>query len=62
MAEANCDLNYSLPILSTFLGHQSVVATNRYVRMTAEMYPSIIAKVNKAFPLFYPEIYKEIKL
>lgn len=59
MAEADCDLNYSLPILSTYLGHQSVTATDKYVRLTAEMYPSIIAKVNKAIPLLYPNIYKQ---
>lgn len=59
MAEQGCDLNYSLPVLSTYLGHQSVTATDRYVRLTAEMYPSIMAKVNKAFPLLYPEIYKQ---
>ncbi len=60
MAEADHDLNYSLPILSVYLGHQSIAATDRYVRLTAEMYPSIMAKVNKAIPLLYPEIYKEI--
>lgn len=59
MTEAGFDMNYSLPILSIYLGHQSIAATDRYVRLTAEMYPSIIANVNKAFPLFYPEIYKK---
>jgi integrase/recombinase XerD len=58
MAEANYDLNYSLPILSTYLGHQSIAATDKYVRLTAEMYPNIIAKVNKTIPLVYPDIYK----
>lgn len=59
MAEADYDLTYSLPILSTYLGHQSVAATDRYVRLTAEMYPSIMAKVNKTIPLLYPDIYKQ---
>lgn len=59
MAEADYDLNYSLPILSTYLGHQSIAATDRYVRLTAEMYPSIMAKVNKAIPFLYPDIYKQ---
>jgi integrase/recombinase XerD len=59
MAEANYDLHYCLPILSTYLGHQSVAATDRYVRLTADMYPSIMAKVNKAMPLLYPDIYKQ---
>lgn len=58
MAEAHCDLHYSLPILSMYLGHQSIAATDRYVRLTVEMYPSLMAKVNRAFPLLFPDIYK----
>jgi integrase len=61
MAEANLDLNCSLPVLSTYLGHQSVAATDKYVRLTAEMYPDLIAKVNKTIPLVYPDIYKQIR-
>lgn len=59
MAEAGCDLHYTLPILSTYLGHESIVATDRYVRLTAEMYPSLMAKVSTAFPFLYPDIYKQ---
>jgi hypothetical protein len=59
MAEADLDLHYSLPILSIYLGHQSIAATDRYVRLTAEMYPSIMAKVNKTIPILYPDIYKQ---
>ncbi|MEO7314932.1 MAG: tyrosine-type recombinase/integrase [Ginsengibacter sp.] len=59
MAEVDLDLNYSLPILSVYLGHQSVASTDRYVRLTAEIYPSIMAKVNKALPLLYPDIFKQ---
>lgn len=58
MAEAGMDLYYSLPILSTYLGHQSLAATDKYVRLTAEMYPSIIENVNKLCPYLFPEIYK----
>jgi integrase/recombinase XerD len=57
MAESGADLYYSLPVLSTYLGHQSVHATDKYIRLTAEMYPSIIAKINEAFPLLFPEIF-----
>lgn len=59
MAEADYDLHHSLPILSIFLGHQSIAATDRYVRLTSEMYPSIMAKVNKTIPLLYPDIFKQ---
>lgn len=46
MAEAGSDLYYSLPVLSTYLGHQSLEATNAYVRLTAEMYPGLLKDVD----------------
>jgi integrase len=42
MAEAGIDLYASLPILSNYLGHRSIGATNHYVRLTANMYPGLI--------------------
>jgi integrase/recombinase XerD len=46
MAEAGMDLYCSLPVLSTYLGHQSWRATNSYVRLTADMYPELITKID----------------
>lgn len=46
MAEADIDLYCSLPILSSYLGHQSLEATNCYVRLTAEMYPGLLKDVD----------------
>ncbi len=46
MAEAGIDLYCSLPILSTYLGHQSLEATNAYVRLTSEMYPGLLKDVD----------------
>lgn len=56
MSEKGIDLYYSLPILSTYLGHRSLSATDKYVRLTAEMYPSLIEGVNKACPNIFPDI------
>jgi len=42
MAKSGLDLYYSLPLLSTFLGHKSLGATDHYVRLTAEMYPDLL--------------------
>ena len=42
MARCGLDLYYSLPLLSTFLGHKSLNATEQYVRLTAEMYPDLL--------------------
>lgn len=57
MAEGGMDLYYSLPILSTYLGHTSIASTDAYVRLTSEMYPSILTKVNNVCPYLFPEIH-----
>lgn len=58
MCEKGVDLYYSLPILSTYLGHQSLAATDKYVRLTAEMYPSLIENINKICPHIFPDLNK----
>lgn len=58
MCEKGLDLYYSLPILSTYLGHQSLAATDKYVRLTAEMYPSLIKSVNKICSHVFPDLNK----
>jgi len=56
MAESGMDLYVSLPILSNYLGHQSIGATNHYVRLTASMFPDLINDMDKTcidvFPKF----------
>lgn len=42
MTQSGLDLYYSLPLLSIFLGHKSLDATNHYVRLTAEVYPDLL--------------------
>lgn len=56
LSEAGRDMYYSMPILSTYVGHGSVEATNRYVRLTAELYPRLLEKVNAAYRYIFPEI------
>jgi len=56
MSETGMDLYYSMPILSTYVGHQSIEATNRYVRLVSEMYPTLLNKVNTAYKFMFPEI------
>ncbi|MDR0231604.1 MAG: tyrosine-type recombinase/integrase [Dysgonamonadaceae bacterium] len=56
MIEAGIDLYVSLPILSNYLGHQSLDATEHYVRLTANMYPDLVNEMNMVcldvFPKF----------
>lgn len=56
MAEAGLDLYYALPILSEYLGHQSLEATDRYVRLVADLYPAILAQVNTLCAGVFPEV------
>jgi len=56
MAEAGLDLYYCLPILSAYLGHQSLEATDKYVRLTSDMYPSLLSGVNSICAYVFPEV------
>lgn len=55
MAADGIDLYYSLPILSEYLGHQSLEATEKYVRLTAEMYPGLLSQTNNICAYAFPE-------
>lgn len=39
----------ALPRLSTYLGHNTITATERYLRMTAEIYPDISEKLSREY-------------
>jgi hypothetical protein len=49
--------DYAMVLLD--LGHTSLASTDDYVRLTADMYPSILTKVNNVCPYLFPEISKE---
>jgi integrase len=53
------DLYVTLPILSVYLGHNSVRATQRYVRLTAEAYPELIEKISRTCAYVIPEVVKD---
>jgi site-specific recombinase XerD len=42
------DLQAFLPVLATYLGHESIVATSQYLKMTAEVHPDIRKLVDAA--------------
>lgn len=39
MIDSGMDMYVALPILSTYLGHKTIMATERYLRFTVNMYP-----------------------
>lgn len=50
------DLYYILPILSAYLGHKSLAATDRYIRMTSEMYPELLGKTDSICSYIFSEV------
>ena len=43
------DLEAKLPLLATYLGHQHLSGTQRYLHLTAEIFPEITARVEAIF-------------
>ncbi|EHP50826.1 tyrosine-type recombinase/integrase [Odoribacter laneus] len=56
MADSGLDMYVSLPILSTYMGHDSLKSTEYYVRLTAEMFPSIVNNLETNFTEIFPNI------
>jgi integrase len=50
------DLIRLLPYLSTYLGHVDLRGTQHYLRLTADLYPTITASVEKQFSSLIPEV------
>lgn len=44
MTDSGLDMYVALPILSTYLGHKTIFATEKYVRLTLQMFPYIEEK------------------
>ena len=56
MSRSGLDLYYSLPILSNYLGHKSLETTDKYVRLTSEMYPELMKEVDNICAYLFPEV------
>lgn len=50
------DLTAMLPILSTYMGHKTVRSTAQYLRLTAEVYPDLMKRVEKSCAYVIPEV------
>ena len=53
------DLTAMLPMLSTYMGHKSVNATSRYLRLTAEVYPELLNTIEEKCAFVIPEVHNE---
>lgn len=56
--KAGSDLTNMLPLLSIYLGHESITATSQYLKMTAEVYPEISDAVSSLCAYVIPEVSK----
>jgi len=56
MSDNNIDLYCALPVLSVYIGHSTIKATERYIRLTRGIYPEI----EKQMELFSGSIYPEV--
>jgi len=56
MSDQGIDLYCTLPVLSTYVGHSSIQATERYIRLSKEIYPDIEEKISSLTGTIYPEV------
>jgi integrase len=50
------DIHNCIPYLSVYLGHEDLRGSQRYLRLTADLYPDITAKVEQACSWLVPEV------
>jgi hypothetical protein len=56
MTKSGIDIYSAMPILSTALGHTNLESTNKYVRLTEEMYPELIKQIDTISLNVFPKI------
>jgi len=54
------DLMVYLPILRTYLGHDSFNETAYYLKLTADVFPQITLKLETKYPYLIPELEGDI--
>ncbi|QRN03488.1 tyrosine-type recombinase/integrase [Legionella sp. MW5194] len=53
--EEGADLNAKLPLLVAYLGHQDFTGTQKYLHLTAELFPNLTDRMNKQFGGVIPQ-------
>jgi len=55
-AQQEIDLAVYLPVLKTYMGHDSFEETAYYLRLTADVFPTITLKLETLYPGIIPEL------
>ncbi|MBS3873066.1 MAG: tyrosine-type recombinase/integrase [Dethiobacter sp.] len=50
------DLNNALPYLTAYLGHEDLRGSQRYLRLTADLYPDLMSKIENTCSYVIPEV------
>jgi len=56
MCAQGMDMYCCLPLLSTYVGHKSIYATQQYLRLTAEIYPELLKQVVQYTGGIFPDV------
>ncbi|NDV80826.1 integrase [Bacteroides sp. 51] len=55
LAKQGKDLYHIMPILSMYIGHLSLKATDKYVRLTSEIFPELLSQTDSICTYIYPD-------
>lgn len=55
LSDSGWDMYYALPILSTYLGHKTIYATEGYIRLVNSYYPDILRKYEAQLETIFGE-------
>ena len=55
-ADEGVDVNAMLPYLAAFMGHEGLLGTERYLRLTSEMYPALRELIESSCSHVIPEV------
>lgn len=57
-SDAGIDRFYSIPVLSTYMGHNDIYGTEMYLRLTPEFHESIVKKTESYVSTIFPEVFE----
>lgn len=55
-SKTNCDITTAFPYLSSYLGHTDLYATQKYLRLTADVYPQLIERLEDKYGDIFPKL------